>query len=360
LNNPFFQKYLLPGFIFQSLIIGGGYGTGRELVEFFLTAGPVAGLVNMGVAIIIWSIVLAICFELARRERHYEYRSFIQGLLGKAWISYEVLYLVGLILVVSVMGSASGEIIHEMFGISNLMGIILMMTLVGMIVFFGTTLIEKLLSFWSIILYGVFVIMFLVVYILYGDAIGSSFNQQPSDTSWTMGGIKYAAYNIGLVPGILFCIRHIKTREEAIISGLLAGAIGMIPAVFMFFAMLSQYPNVLNASVPVNAVLDKIGWDWFKLIFQIVLFGTFIETGVGLIHGFNERIASVYTALSNQWRSAIGLVLLIVSIFIANAVGLVGLIAKGYGGLTWAYWIIFVIPVLTIGVRKILKPTFTQ
>ena len=356
MNNTFFQKYLLPGFIFQSLIIGGGYGTGRELVEFFLTAGPVAGLVNMGVATIIWSIVLAICFELARIERHYEYRSFLQGLLGKAWISYEVLYLVGLILVVSVMGSASGEIIHEMFGISNLMGIILMMTLVGVIVFFGTTLIEKLLSFWSIILYGVFAIMFLVVYYLYGDAIGSSFNQQPSDISWTMGGIKYAAYNIVLVPGILFCVRHIKTRKEAIISGLVAGAIGMIPAVFMFFAFLSQYPSVLNAPVPVNAVLDKIGWDWFKLIFQIVLFGTFIETGVGVIHGFNERIASVYTTLSNQWRSAIGIILLIVSIFIANAVGLVGLIAKGYGGLTWAYWIIFVIPVLTIGGWKILKP----
>ena len=356
MNNPFFQKYLLPGFIFQSLIIGGGYGTGRELVEFFLTAGPVAGLVNMGVATIIWSIVLAICFELARKERNYEYRSFIQGLLGKAWISYEVLYLVGLILVVSVMGSASGEIIHEMFGISNLMGIILMMTLVGVIVFFGTPLIEKLLSFWSIILYGVFAIMFFVVYIFFGDAIGSSFNQQPSDISWTMGGIKYAAYNIGLVPGILFCVRHINTRKEAIISGLIAGAIGMIPAVFMFFTMLSQYPNVLNAPIPVNAVLDKIGWVWFKLIFQIVLFGTFIETGVGLIHGFNERIASVYTALSNQWRSTIGIILLIVSIFIANVVGLVGLIAKGYGGLTWAYSIIFVIPVLTIGVWKILKP----
>ncbi|GIS57710.1 MAG: hypothetical protein CM1200mP1_16480 [Candidatus Neomarinimicrobiota bacterium] len=89
--------------------------------------------------------------------------------------------------------------------------------------------------------------MFLVVYLLYGDAIGSSFNQQPSDISWTMGGIKYAAYNIGLVPGILFCVRHINTRKEAIISGLVAGAIGMIPAVFMFFTMLSQYPNVLNA-----------------------------------------------------------------------------------------------------------------
>ena len=58
-----------------------------------------------------------------------------EGLLGKGWVSYEVLYLVGLILVVSVMGSASGEIIHEMFGIPNLFGIIIMMVLVGSLFF---------------------------------------------------------------------------------------------------------------------------------------------------------------------------------------------------------------------------------
>ena len=152
MNSSFFQKYLLPGFVFQSLIIGGGYGTGRELVEFFLSAGPMAGLVNMAIATIIWSAVLAVCFELARRGRNYEYRSFLKDLLGKGWIGYEVLYMLGMILVVSVMGSAAGEIINDMFQIPNITGIILMMILVGAIVFFGSTLIEKLLSFWSILL----------------------------------------------------------------------------------------------------------------------------------------------------------------------------------------------------------------
>ena len=35
-ESPRFKKYFLPGFVFQSMVIGGGYGTGRELVEFFL------------------------------------------------------------------------------------------------------------------------------------------------------------------------------------------------------------------------------------------------------------------------------------------------------------------------------------
>ena len=43
----FFERYLLPGFVFQSIIIAGGYGTGRELVEFFLQYGPLAGLLGM-------------------------------------------------------------------------------------------------------------------------------------------------------------------------------------------------------------------------------------------------------------------------------------------------------------------------
>ncbi len=38
----FFQRFLLPGFVFQSVIISGGHSTGRELVEFFMGAGPIA------------------------------------------------------------------------------------------------------------------------------------------------------------------------------------------------------------------------------------------------------------------------------------------------------------------------------
>jgi uncharacterized membrane protein YkvI len=34
--SDFFRRYLLPGFVFESAVIAGGYATGRELVEFFL------------------------------------------------------------------------------------------------------------------------------------------------------------------------------------------------------------------------------------------------------------------------------------------------------------------------------------
>ena len=77
LSNSWFKKYLLPGFIFQSLVIGGGYGTGRELVEFFLLLGPKNGILGMIVSMIIWCVVLACTFELSRQFRSYDYRSFL-------------------------------------------------------------------------------------------------------------------------------------------------------------------------------------------------------------------------------------------------------------------------------------------
>ncbi|MFC1783941.1 hypothetical protein ACFL02_10250 [Planctomycetota bacterium] len=84
LERSFFRKYLLPGFVFQSVIIGGGYGTGRELVQYFLQYGPLGGLLGMMITTVMWSVFLALTFEFARCFRAYDYRGFFKELLGRA------------------------------------------------------------------------------------------------------------------------------------------------------------------------------------------------------------------------------------------------------------------------------------
>jgi len=51
IKSPIFQKYFIPGIIFQSVVIAGGYGTGREIVEFFLNYGPLGGFLGMALII---------------------------------------------------------------------------------------------------------------------------------------------------------------------------------------------------------------------------------------------------------------------------------------------------------------------
>ena len=75
-----FQRFLLPGFAFKAVVIGGGYATGRELAEFFLPSGPWGGLLAIGLATVIWSAVCAVTFLFARATHSEDYRAFFRNL----------------------------------------------------------------------------------------------------------------------------------------------------------------------------------------------------------------------------------------------------------------------------------------
>lgn len=53
-------------------------------------------------------------------------------------------------------------------------------------------------------------------------------------------------------------------------------------------------------------------------------------------------------------RPAVAIVFLALATLLSR-VGLIDLIARGYGTLTWVFIVIFVIPVLTVGIWKILQ-----
>src|SRR5690606_35936897 len=105
-------------------------------------------------------------------------------------------------------------------------------------------------------------------------------------------GVRYAGYNVAAVPVVFFALRHIETRREALTAGLLAGPLGMIPAVFLYVAMMAEYPQIGAATIPSVVLLDRLDSLWFAVLFQIVFLGTLVQTGVGLIHAINERVAA--------------------------------------------------------------------
>ncbi len=354
MQNSWFQRTLLAGFIFQSVLIGGGYATGRELVEFFLTLGPVGGLLAMAVTTVVFSLVLMVSFELARKFQAFDYRAFFKPLLGRFWFLYEILYGVLLLLILAVIGAASGEIIAGSFGLPKTLGAILLMALIGFLVFFGTRVIERFLAGWSFVLYAVYAVFVVWAVITFGDLIGENLNAGQGEGNWLLGGIKYAGYNLGIVPVILFCVRHFETRRDAFVSGALGGPISMIPALFFFMAMVGYYPEVISEPVPLTFLLDKLSAPWFFLVFQIVIFGTFIETGSAMIHGINERIAHMMAEqgkdMAGWMRPAIAIVSLFAATYLATAIGIADLVASGYGYLTYGFIAVFILPLLTRGV----------
>lgn len=353
------RRILLPGFVFQSVVIAGGYGTGRELVEFFLNEGPMGGLLAMGVSTLIWSLVCVVTYELARVGRTFDYRTFFRALLGPGWMVYEGAYLILMLLIMAVIAAASGSLLQETFGLPYWFGVVGIMTAVGLLVLGGSGVIEKVMAGWSVVLYGAYLILFFWSFHRFGGDTMATLRAPTPIGHWATAGIRYAAYNVALIPPLLFPVRHLESRKETTLAGLLAGPIAMIPGFLFYLAMVGQYPAILERPVPANFLLELLGSRSFQIFFQVVLFGTLIETGTGLIHGINERVAHVLEeqnrTLPALVRPALGIGLLLAGTLLAG-VGLVDLIARGYGTLTWVFLLVYVVPVLTLGLWRLVRP----
>jgi uncharacterized membrane protein YkvI len=339
-------------------VIAGGYGTGRELAELFLSEGPLGGLLAMGVSTVLWSLVCVVTFEYARVFRAFDYRSFFRQLLGGVWWAYEAAYLIFMLIILAVIAAAAGSLLEETFALPYWVGVLGIMAAVGLLVLGGSKTIERAMAGWSLVLYAAYIVLFLWCFQRFGGEIQASFSDSPVGNGWGMAGVRYAAYNVALIPPLLFAARHLQSRRDSVIAGSLTGPIAMIPGLLFYLAMAGEYPVILDRPVPANHLLELLGSRGFQIAFQVVLFGTLIETGTGLIHGMNERISRVYgergRAMPKLLRSALGVGLLLTGTLLAG-VGLVELIARGYGTLTYVFLAVYVIPVLTLGVIKILR-----
>ena len=215
-QSKIFQRYFLPGFVFQSIIIAGGYGTGRELVEFFLNYGPLGGLLGMLlIATVVMSITAAASFEFARVFQTFDYRAFFVQLLGRAWFLYEVMYLVAVVLIMAVIGAAAGTIISELFGLPEVTGMLGVLLAVGFLVFKGSKTIESVMAVWSLVLYAAYAVFFAWSISRFGTEMASGLTTHAPEPGWMVGGLKYGVLQVSLIPAVLFTVRHIEKIGRA-------------------------------------------------------------------------------------------------------------------------------------------------
>ena len=112
-------RWLIPGLIFQSVTIGGGYGTGAEIAQYFGASGYVGGLLSAVVTLVIWAVMCAVTFEFVRVFKTYDYGSMMGKLLGKAGILYDILYYIMMFIVLGVLNATAGSMMSALTGTSK-------------------------------------------------------------------------------------------------------------------------------------------------------------------------------------------------------------------------------------------------
>ena len=354
-----FQRLILPGFALKAVVIGGGYATGRELATFFLPSGPRGGLYGMLLSMLIWSVVCALTFLFALQTRSLDYRTFFRHLLGRLWPAFEVSLALALVVILAVYAAAAGAIGQALLAWPPLAGSVLLVVCIALIAAFGNEGVERLFKYVTYFLYTTYALFVLLSLAHFGARIGTAFDTRTATTGWATGGLMYAGYNIIGAILILPVVRHMTGRRDALIAGLLAGPMAMLPAILFFVCMVAFYPQITDVPLPSDYLLDRLDIPLFRGLFQIMIFAALLESATGGIHAINERVAHAYheargQMLSRTARLAVAGVVLVVAVFVASRFGLVALIASGYRWLAIVILTIYVVPLVTWGVWRIL------
>jgi uncharacterized membrane protein YkvI len=358
-KGTIYQKYLLPGVIFQALVISGGYGTGAELTQFFLARGLMGALLGLAVTLIIWAVVCAVTYEFARVFRAYNYRAAFRTLLGRGWLAYDLCYIVMALLSLGVIAATAALACGDLTGAPGWVGSLIISAAIIALVLAGTRAVENYLSYVAYALYAVYAIFLVVCFVRFGGEISDQLWVLPEiRPGWATAGAQYAFYNLGIIPATLFAVRHAESRRQAVTAGVMAAVVAVIPALALVVAMSGLYPGILAAEAPVTAVFRALDMPLLRGAFQIVLVGSLIDTGAGMIKAVSDRFEHIWQEKRRtppEWVRPVAAGGLMCAGVWASTLGLTRLVADGYGGIAWAFLAVYVVPMLTIGVWKIRK-----
>ena len=376
-----FHTLVLPAIIAQSMIIGGGYATGREVVEYAGRFGN-RGWLAVAIITVCFAVVMALSFELARLAGAYDYKTWSRNLVGPLWWLIDLLFVSMMMLVIGVMTAAIGEVLQQTVGLPKLLSLALALVCVGFLSWRGSRFIEKAKTWGSAALYlgyCAFAVLVLTAPVegVAVEAAGAAVAQPVAvvyaSAPATEGGVLevivaavlYVAYNVAVVPAVLFCLHRQTRRSETFSSGALAGVAMTVPFALTLACLLrSPQASVMEAEVPwlpmIGAAADGRagGAALWIAIFGLVAGWTLIETAVGSIHALLRRVESNLDDLPSRWRPVSGKLTPVqkagtaVGVLVAAAglstFGIIDLVAKGYGTLAWGFIALVVVPLFVV------------
>lgn len=356
--------YLSPGFVLMSVMIGGGFATGREIVQYGGQYGAKGWIVGLTIALT-FAVINVVSFEIARKYKVYDYRSHLKVYAGPLTWVYDVIFFVISLLVMSVMASATGDILQETLNLPYYVGVIIIIVISALLSFFGQALVEKFAVGGAVALYVGYIVFAILA--IYGrtDNIGRVFAE--GDTSYISGsvgvlsliwvGILYVGYNVQPLTTVFFMCDRFKNRKEAMISGFIAGFIIIIPWALTYLALMAYYPdeNVFGAGVPWLIMMQNVH-PIVVIVFGIIAGWTLVATTVGVMNALTSRIDKQLSEndkppLKARTRTLITLAYLVGAVLMSRF-GIIALVDKGYSTMAVGMIISFIVPLVTVGVYK--------
>jgi uncharacterized membrane protein YkvI len=246
-----------------------------------------------------------------------------------------------------------------MFGWPTIAGVVVLMASIAAFTAFGNRSVEWLFKYASFFLYAVYALFVVFALRRFGGEVSGAFAHSTGNGGWVGAGITYASYNAIGAAVVLPLLRHLTSDRDAVVAGLVAGPLAILPALLFFLCMMAWYPGIGAEVLPADFMLGQLGMPLLHGAFRVMIFSALLQSSVSAVHAVNERIAGVLAERGRAFpplqRFTCTALILVFAIVAAQQFGLVALIAKGYRLLALLLIATFLLPLLTIGVWRLAR-----
>lgn len=288
-------------------VVGAGFASGKEIVEFFTVYGLV-GLIGILVSGMLFIWIGTKMMLLSHRIGAYSYEelnTYIFGeMVGKVINVLTLLILFG---VTSVMLSGTGSIFEEQLGFSYQWGILFTLILCYVVMIKG---LDGILAVNSLVVPMMLFFSFLIATSLLGHHDFSHvFQKEEPQVTWKslVSPFAYVAFNLAMAQAVLVPLGK-EIKDESVLKwGGFWGGIGLCCMLISYHLALSSLPNVAQFNVPIAEVLEDFG-SFIHILFLIVVYGEIFTTLIGNVFGISRKMQKFFV-ISEKWM-IVGILLL--------------------------------------------------
>ncbi|MEW6066613.1 MAG: hypothetical protein ACOY3U_05500 [Bacillota bacterium] len=275
-------------------VVGAGFASGQEVLQFFSFFGT-TGILGLILSTILFVFFGLIILDLGRRLGADSHEQVIRYAGGR-WVGGIVDGIITFFLfgALTAMAAGAGAIFQEQFGLSHLLGSLLLVIATGFTVLLGLSGVITAISYVvPVMLVSVLAIAIatLVTSPINFDAVNqwAQANRAPVPF-WVFSAIIYVSYNLVLGVAVLAPLGRHVNDPKTLQKGALYGGIGLgIGALIINLTLLANIPGVSQYEVPMVAIAAQYS-PAIMAGYSIILLAEIYTTAVGSLFGFAERI----------------------------------------------------------------------
>lgn len=328
LEYALMNKSLKLGAAFIGVIVGAGFASGQELLQFFVSFG-IMGFWGIAIATLLIGFLVMNLYQIGSKLQIQSHEVAMNHICGK-WLGKIIDFMLTFFLfgIIVVMLSGAGSSLNQQFDINPLYGNFILAILTILTLYLGLSKMITTLAIVTPVLMAVVAVIAVYSYstqtLPLSELLAIAEKQPKASSNWFMGSILYVSYNIAAIAAVLVVLGGSEKDERkaawgGILGGLMVGAL----ILGISLAVLLRLDITQDTPIPTLHVANQIA-PWFGHVMFAVIFVELYCTTVALAFALVAR-CKTYGLNFN-----VSIIACMVLAFFASLVGFVKLVGLVY------------------------------